>query len=269
MFQLKELLARLQELGIQPKKSLGQNFLVNTETVERIVDRVIRMESAALIEIGPGLGALTESLCKLKLPYRLIELDSKFSQIWRDKGMEVIEADALKIDWSELKIAPKTALVSNLPYQISASLVIDRSLGPDELTDMVLMFQKEVGQRIQARVSTEDYGLLSVMAQVCWRVEKVLDAGPKDFYPPPQVGSRVLAFFRRDTGDLDREKLLQLVKQGFGQRRKKVVSNLSSIGPRESWEKIFAEEGLSLDARAESLTPEVWVKLTRRWSQEF
>ena len=133
MSRLDTLKARLQELEISPKRSLGQNFLIGDHVIEKIIAEVRATHSKHIIEVGPGLGALTEELVKLDLPIQLIELDRAFSQFWRDKGLELIEGDALKIDWSQWSLPDKTVLVSNLPYQIGASLVIERSLQPLEI----------------------------------------------------------------------------------------------------------------------------------------
>jgi 16S rRNA (adenine1518-N6/adenine1519-N6)-dimethyltransferase len=197
--QVKEKLALL---GIQPKKSLGQNFLISENVISKIVKKVELQKSKKMIEIGPGLGALTESLISLQLPLTILELDSVFANYWRaqsrDENLVVVECDALQWEgWSSLIDVKETILVSNLPYQISSSIVIDRSVDKTTLGAMVLMFQKEVAQRIKAKHQTEHYGLLSVIAQTFWEIENLVEAGPKDFFPPPQIASRVLYFCRR------------------------------------------------------------------------
>lgn len=192
------------KLGAAPKKSLGQNFLVNENTSQRIADWA-NSTGNSLIEIGPGLGALTYKLDKTKLIH-LLEIDRAFSTHWREEGYPVTEGDALDFDWNSVE-KNGTTLVSNLPYQISSRIVIDRSIGPTSVNRMILMFQKEVAERITCGPKSSDYGMLSVFSQAHWKVEKFLDAGPKDFYPPPQVGSRVLSFQRIDT-DFDSQKFL-------------------------------------------------------------
>lgn len=261
VFQLSELKTRLLEMGVTPKKSLGQNFLVNLSTCERIVAATLRLNPSGLVEIGPGLGALTHLLISKKLPLRLIELDAKFCDYWRAQGCEVFEADALKLDWNTLSLENGSVLVSNLPYQISASLVIDRSVEPCGLDAMVLMFQKEVAERCRAKCRTEEYGLLSVIAQTFWRVDLVLDCGPKDFYPPPSVGSRVLSFIRNKEQVTEPEKFLRLVKSAFAQRRKLLAKNLEANYSREKILQAFAELAYSPQARAEELSPSDFQKL--------
>ncbi|PIS11562.1 MAG: ribosomal RNA small subunit methyltransferase A, partial [Bdellovibrio sp. CG10_big_fil_rev_8_21_14_0_10_47_8] len=203
----------LQEHGLEPKKSLGQNFLVNDQTIEKIVGAAKETAAEWLLEIGPGPGALTEGLRHLAPHFQVIELDRNWAQHWRDQGLKVIEADALQIQWSELlNEAPSTgikSLVSNLPYQISSSLVIDRCLDEKPFDFMILMFQKEVAQRIRARLEDPLYGMLSVVAQSFWKIETLLDAGARDFFPPPKVASRVLIFRKLDSPVADRRRYLR------------------------------------------------------------
>lgn len=219
--------------------------------------RSFKVES--FIEIGPGLGALTEPLAQIGKPLTLIELDKGFSELWREKGFKVIEADALQVDWKELAIAKPIGLVSNLPYQISSSLVIDRSIEPCGVECMLLMFQKEVAQRLLARKESKEYGLLSVIAQVFWKMKKVFEVSSKDFYPPPAVASQVVLFERRDLAGSPR--FLSLVKAAFAQRRKFLIKNISGLAAKDQLEKIFADLGLDSKVRAENLSPEDFWKL--------
>ena len=184
-----KLLERMREMSVSPKRSLGQNFLVNQNTIEKIINRASSLMPAKVIEVGPGLGALTERMIQNSSELLLIELDNEFSKYWKSRGLEVIEKDALKVDWESLKLPPKTLFLSNLPYQISARIVIERSIGPANVSHMVLMFQKEVAQRITATPKSKEYGFLSVVAQMAWGVSKVSEAGPGDFFPKPRVAN--------------------------------------------------------------------------------
>lgn len=252
------------------KRSLGQNFLVSDHVVEKIMEKTKSLPFQSLIEIGPGLGALTDLLRQLTSDFQVLELDRKLCEFWRNQGVKVVEGDALKWNWRQLEERESVLLVSNLPYQISSSLVIDRCFDPLSLKWMILMFQKEVAQRLTARPASADYGLLSVMAQLHFRMQKVAEASPRDFQPAPKVASRVLFFERKDTNGLDSHRLLQLLKQGFGQRRKKLVNNLKSLlapksrlGEFEIW---LEQQGLSPQARAEELSPDQWAELVKRFA---
>ena len=252
---------RLQQMGASPKKSLGQNFLVSEHVVEKIISSIKNQNFEHLIEIGPGLGSLTECLIPLaENCLTLIELDKEFSLYWRNRGFRLIEDDALRIDWKSLILEGKINwLVSNLPYQISASLVVDRSFDVCPLDGMILMFQKEVAQRIMAPPKDEHYGLLSVIAQTYWEMEKVVDAGPGAFLPPPKVSSRVLIFSRIKNPVVPPSlAYLKFLKTCFSQRRKKLINNLKKmpLWTDENSKKVkefFETHDLSESARAEEL----------------
>jgi len=259
-----ELKARLLEMGLEPKKAFGQNFLVSPHVIGKIVEAVRERSFAEIIEIGPGLGALTEPLLKLGLRPRLIELDRDLVNYWRQRGLEVIDQDALKVNWGDLALRAPTLLVSNLPYQISTHLVIDRCLGPRELQHMVLMFQKEVAQRLVAVPSTKEYGLLSVMAQLHFRMKKVVDAAPQDFFPAPKVASRVLAFERQELGCALGLPFLKFVKGAFAFRRKFLLKNLKGVVDKSKHGQlieVLGALGHSEKVRAEELSPKEFALL--------
>ncbi|MES2854864.1 MAG: 16S rRNA (adenine(1518)-N(6)/adenine(1519)-N(6))-dimethyltransferase RsmA [Bdellovibrionota bacterium] len=268
------LMVRLQELGVDPKRSLGQNFLISDHVVNKIMMAVKTAPFSEIIEVGPGLGAITEDILAVakekNVRLTLLELDRMFVGYWsnREEDLRVIEGDALKVDWKSLSLAPQTIFVSNLPYQISSSLVIERSLEPAGITRMILMFQKEVAQRIGAKAKTPEYGLLTVIAQTFWETATVCDAGPGDFFPPPNVSSRVLVFRERPVIEgLDRQNFLKFAKAGFAQRRKLLSKNLTAgflngnPGSSALLEKAFKEVGLLPTARAEELDPPTFVRL--------
>jgi len=256
------IVALMSEFQIEPKKSLGQNFLISDHVINKILERVKKLEADSIIEVGPGLGALTMGLRELQKPTLLIELDSKFAQYWRTQGMEVIEVDALQWDWSQLSLPRKRAFVSNLPYQISSSIVIDRTLD-DQVDAMVLMFQKEVAQRLKAHTSAENYGMLSVYIQTFWHLETLLEASSGDFLPPPKVASRVLVFSKIASSVENRAQYLKFIKASFIQPRKLLVSNLIQ-GTGLSREKImngFEQLGLKDKIRAQEISVKQFIAL--------
>lgn len=246
---------RMSELKIYAKKSLGQNFLVSDGVIARILQAAESFKMDRIVEVGPGCGALTDLLREKYSDIKLIELDRELIEFWKAQGMEVIAGDALQIDW---QFAKGYLLVSNLPYQISSSLVIDQSLNKDLLTGMVLMFQKEVAQRIRATCQGEHYGMLSVIAQEFWTIETVCDAGPRDFKPPPKVASRVLKFTPRESSIRDRQQYLSFVKACFKQRRRVLTTNISSLDSHFDRARLLqwcAEHKKSDKIRAEELSP--------------
>jgi 16S rRNA (adenine1518-N6/adenine1519-N6)-dimethyltransferase len=286
-----KVVARLEQLNAGgPKRSLGQNFLISDHVIDKIIFAVKAEPFSEMIEVGPGLGALTEDLVDLarasEKRLTLIELDQTFAAEWRARiedvsrwaneggdvtvgrvNLRVIEADALQIDWNELGLSPKTVFVSNLPYQISSSIAIERSIEPAGVTRMILMFQKEVAQRIGARAKTPDYGLLTVIIQAFWETATVVDAGPKDFHPAPNVASRVVVFRRRDEPDFgsgSRQGFLRFAKAAFAHRRKLLTKNLAGEPNASRLEEAFSAMKLLPTARAEELTPPQFIELYRR-----
>ncbi len=262
-YSTEDVLRDLQTLGVSPKKSLGQNFLVNKETCSRIVEESLKSSPDKIIEIGPGLGALTHLLIESKVNLTLLELDKKFSEYWQKERQKVLEGDALKQDWNELTNGKKTVLVSNLPYQISSRLIIDRTVDETPIDKMILMFQKEVAQRIVASHGSKDYGLLSVMAQSGWKITKLLDAGPKDFYPPPQIASRVLVFERIMQDPKLFTGMLKVLKLVFGQRRKMAARLLKPLFFSDSIENAFSTLKIDKSTRAENISVTQYLQLTQ------
>lgn len=242
---------RINELNVLAKKSLGQNFLISDFVIDQIIKATTSFTFSHLLEIGPGCGALTDLLIEKYKTLTVIELDRVFVEYWKTQNIQVIEGDALRIDWS---FAKDHFLVSNLPYQISSSLVIERSMDSTPLIGMVLMFQKEVAQRIRALCQSEHYGMLSVIAQEFWTIETVCDAGPRDFRPAPKVASRVLKFNPKNSNISDKQKYLLFIKSCFQQRRRVLTNNLKSFDMQllMEWLKL---NNKSEKIRAEELSP--------------
>lgn len=262
-FDLKQ---RLAEMGLEPKKAFGQNFLINHEIIAKIVEQASRYQAASLVEIGPGLGALTEPMLEKGMRPHLIEFDRDLVAYWQGRGLPVTAEDALQVDWQNLGLKAPALLVSNLPYQISTSIVIDRCFGPSELKWMVLMFQKEVAQRLTAQPRTKEYGLLSVMAQLHFKMHKVADAAPGDFFPAPKVASRVLAFERLQP-QVRSEPFLKFVKAAFAFRRKFLLKNIKGVVDKTKQERLLQalkELGFDEKVRAEELKPADFAGLFQR-----
>lgn len=256
---------RLIDMGIEPKRSLGQNFLTNEHVIEKIIAQSKAQLKNQLIEIGPGPGSLTDHLKPLTQNFTLIELDRKIAQYWREQSLNVLEQDALKADWQQLTHDGPTLLVSNLPYQISSSLVVELSTTEHQVESMILMFQKEVAERIVADPNQKTYGLLSVVAQLSWEIQKLADAGPGSFFPPPKVASRVLSFQKKPQ-TLTKE-FLNFVKACFQQRRKQVLKVLiQQKHPSVEDSHIFdwlESKGYGKTLRAENISANDYVELYR------
>lgn len=258
-----DVLARLERMGASPKRSLGQNFLVSENVIGKIIGAVEKTKPEHLLEIGPGLGSLTDHLLQLEMQkFVLIELDKTFAEHWRQKDLPVLEQDALQVDWENFsEVKDGSVLVSNLPYQISASLVMElSSLERPLFRSMILMFQKEVAERITAAPKTKDYGVLSVLAQNRWKIKKVVDAAPACFHPRPQVASRVLQFDGDEQGFGSRG-FLKFVKSAFQNRRKLLMKSLKGLDASFDWTNSLESLNKIPTARAEELSPLEWRRL--------
>ena len=193
---------KMAELNFHPKKMFGQHFLINSQKVDLIVSTVKKLNPSFIIEVGPGLGVLTEPLLQIinntsKEPsFCAVELDTQLCEYWKNRGVTVLEGDVLKIPWKK-QLLPDSVLVGNLPYQVASRLMIQCCPGTDNLQNMVLMFQKEVAQRIMARPHNKAYGLLSVISICYWNIQLLTEAGVNDFYPSPKVAGQVLLFKKR------------------------------------------------------------------------
>lgn len=258
------------ELGIFAKRSLGQNFLVSDHVIDKIVHAATGFQPTTIIEVGPGCGALTVELKSVCEKIVLIELDRDLAEYWRKQSFEVIEADALRWDWNLSALAGRKVFVSNLPYQISSSILVDRSIDSEPVSGMVLMFQKEVAQRIRAQTGASDYGFLSVLAQTFWDVQFLLEAGPRDFDPAPRIASRVLTFNPRQVQMKDRRRYLKFLKACFLHPRKIMISSLmEGLGKsREDLQMALEKLGLDPKVRAGELRLQQFLDLYRQLDLE-
>lgn len=245
--EVKHLLAKLE---IKPLKSLGQNFLIDENVVHKICNYRDLTTFSHLYEIGPGLGSLTSNMEGFKEKLTLIELDRTLAAYWLEKGFQVSHSDALKFEWS--KTPKKSLLISNLPYQISSRLLMELFMTPNGLDTMVLMFQKEVGERIRALPQDKKtYGLLSIICNLFWNVKTVVKAPGQCFYPPPEIESVVLGFEKKEfPTDINRRAFVNHLKMLFASRRKKIGGSFKKTKSE------LNEKALSfMDLRPDALSP--------------
>ena len=229
-----------QQLNInnsRPKKSLGQNFIINEKFLQKLSSFIYTDENTTIIEIGPGRGALTNYLVKKKFKSLiLIEKDIMLSQdllkkYENNKKIVIKNLDALNVNYEKLNLKKNVIIVGNLPFNISTQLLfkwLDQKKWPPFYDRMILMFQKEVASRIIAKHNNKNYGKLSVACQVRCDIEKLLIAKPDIFSPPPKVHGVVLDFRPSlKYKDLDYSKLKNILTLAFSKRRKKIKTNLS------------------------------------------
>ena len=209
-----------------PRKRFGQHFLADAGIIEAIVKEIAPQPSDAMVEIGPGLAALTQPLVERLGKLTVIELDRDLAHKLRaHPALTVIESDVLRVDFAQLA-APlptpqKLRVVGNLPYNISTPILFHLLDFVDVIQDQHFMLQKEVIDRMVAKPATSDYGRLSVMLQWRYAMENVLFVPPESFDPPPRVNSAVVRMVpRADFETVDVNRLSEVVRVAFSQRRK-------------------------------------------------
>lgn len=263
------------------KKSLGQNFLVDSGVVTRILNALDPQSDETIIEIGPGRGALTGELLKRAGRVVAVELDRVLVPLLQEKfaahdNFSIIEADALSVEFAEL-IAPaqRARVVANLPYNISTA-ILQRLLAQREtISEAILMLQKEVVERITAPAGHRERGFLSVFVEAYAEAVLLFEVAPTAFRPVPKVWSAVARLRMRPQAilaDCDEVLLWQLVSAGFAQRRKTLANNLKAAPPAlqnlrtDDLAEIFARAAVAPHRRAETLTFDEWTQLTHCWT---
>ena len=257
----------LYEQKLYPIKKFGQNFLINQSVIQCIVDRV-QKHKFFFVEIGPGPGALTKHFIDKKQQILLIERDKKIAGYWKGKSFSVLSADVLRLEWSS--VLPKTFMFfGNLPYQISGRLILKSSLYQERIQAMVFLIQKEVAQKVRAKVNTKNYGLLSVISQVFWDISVVADVPKTDFYPSPKVDGRVLEFTRKaETSELDPKRFLNFVKKCFSFKRKMLFKQMG-IQSFDEARSFLKSLSLSDSCRAQELSPKKFIDLYKTLSVDL
>ena len=261
-----------------PSKRLGQNFLTDQRIIHRIVEALEPRADETILEIGPGRGALTTSLLESGGSLVAIEFDRNLIPLLTEQfgsrtNFKLVQSDALVTDVCEvIRPATQARVVANLPYNV-ATAILQRLIEQRRcVTEMVLMLQKEVVERITAAPGTADRGYLSVFVQAYCETEKLFDVAPHSFRPAPKVWSSVVRLILRPrvAAEVKDEKLLwQIVSAGFAQRRKTILNNLRNA-PSLLQEIVKSHGGASivlcqaevdLQRRAETLTLEEWGRI--------
>jgi len=258
-----------EKYNIRPSKKLGQNFLIDKNIAANIASRISSPKNKILLEIGSGLGGLTEFLLKLE-PKRLIavEYDRGCIPYLHDLKMhfnelDVVAEDALTIDERALTQEP-FIIVSNLPYNISVVLLIKWLDIITSIDHMVLMFQKEVADRILAQPGSKTYGVVSVFVQYLCDVTKCFDVSPSAFFPAPTIMSTVVKITpKKDVAELVKhyQKIKIICNKTFNQRRKMLRNTLQGLF--DSPEDILKQVGISGETRPEQLSPADFAALAR------
>ena len=248
------------------RKRFGQNFLIDRQVIAEIVNAVAPRRDANVVEIGPGLGALTEPLLRRVDHLHVVEIDrdivARLKQRFPAGQLTIHEGDALKFDFGSLLRHPGDCLhvVGNLPYNISTPLLFHLANFAERVVDMHFMLQKEVVERMVAIPGTTDYGRLSVMLQYRFVIDWLIDVPPESFDPAPKVDSAVVRLIPRPPAELDARdeaKFSALVAAAFSQRRKMLRNTLRDFFAEAE----LAGLGIAPTARAEALSVADYVRL--------
>ncbi len=263
-----ELRRSLKSAGIIPNRKLGQSFLVNSYLASRIAEEVSTSES--VLEIGPGLGALTEKLLDRCGSLSVVEISPEMVEVLRnrfkDEALSVTRGDILSVNPEALPGFPFHTVAGNLPYSISSPILF-RMLeeGFDQVQKAVLMLQREVAIRLSTLDGGKQYGKLALKIWPYYTVRTLLDADPEDFYPTPAVYSRVVVLEKRTEPMVSRElfsKFRRIVSISFSSRRKTILNNLTPVLGRDQSLEILERTGIDPGLRAEQIKPEMFVRLS-------
>jgi 16S rRNA (adenine1518-N6/adenine1519-N6)-dimethyltransferase len=259
----------LDRHGISPKRSLGQNFVVEPNTVRRIVELAEVGAGDRVVEIGPGVGSLTLALLEEGASVTAVEVDDVLVGVlaevtggYSSDRVRIVHADAMETDWNTLLGGAPWALVANLPYNISVPLICDLLDDVPAIGEMVVMVQREVADRLVAGPGDDAYGLPSVKVAYHADARLLGRVPPSVFLPRPRVDSALVGLRRlsEPATEVDREVLFGVVRAGFGQRRKMLRRSLRDLLD----EAAIAESGVDPMARAEELGLDQWASLASR-----
>ena len=290
--EMRELLAKRD---IQLTKSLGQNFLHDGNQLRRIVDAAKLVPTDKVLEVGPGLGPLTELLLAKADEVLAVEMDGRLVEFLCERfgaekqnddlltsvlagqpepaaeppqcgAFHLLHDDALAFlkreprDWSDWK------LVANLPYSVASPILVELAAGPRAPKMIVATLQLEVAKRLMAQADDDDYGVLTLLVQIDFQPREWFKIPAECFFPSPEVDSACVCLVRRETPLLPenlRTTFVKIVKRGFSQRRKMMLKLLKQDWPKEQLETAFAELNISPQERAEKLSLEQFVSLTK------
>lgn len=268
----------LQKYNFNFQKKFGQNFLINTGVLEDIIDAAEVTDEDMVLEIGPGIGTMTQYLCENARQVIAVEIDTNLIPILKDTlsaydNVRIINDDILKVDINELAREYNNGrpikVVANLPYYITTPIIMGLFESHVPIESITVMVQKEVADRMQAGPGTKDYGALSLAVQYYSKPQIVVNVPPSCFMPQPKVGSTVISLRRHQQPvvQVDDEKLMfKVIRASFNQRRKTLANGLNNYGginlTKEQIQQSIEELGVSVNIRGEALSLEQFACLS-------
>ena len=263
-----------KRFDIKMSKKLGQNFLIKRGIVDEIVKSADLQEGEPVLEIGPGIGTLTQGLAQSGAHVTAIELDTRLLEVLdttlaQYSNVTIVHGDVLKLDVPSIMNNEPFKVVANLPYYITTPIIMSLLESRLPIERLVVMVQKEVALRMVAKPGTKDYGALSVAVQYYTKPDIVLDVPPKSFLPAPAVTSSVIRCVLRDKPPVDvvDEKLFfRVVKAGFAQRRKTFANTMKTTGlSKDRIEELLAKANIDGQRRGETFTLQEFADVANAW----
>ncbi len=262
--------------SIFAKKMFGQNFLIDDNILQGIVEKANVSEQDTVIEIGPGLGNLTHYILEKRAKVIAFEIDTDMIQILNHRfencdNLEIINKDILKVDMDEYLKDNKVKIIANLPYYITSPIIFKLLEHRKSIHSITIMIQKEVADRINAKPHSKDYGVLTINTNYMADVVKLFNVPNTSFIPAPNVTSAVIQIIpnenkEKELGIKDEEVFKELVKKSFLARRKKLSNSLQNSGinnmNKQDIENMIEQVGLSLNCRAEEVSIEQYAKMS-------
>ena len=264
-----------KRFDIKMSKKLGQNFLIKRGIVDEIVKAADLQEGEPVLEIGPGIGTLTQGLAQSGANVTAIQLDTRLLEVLdttlaQYSNVTIVHGDVLKLDVPSIMNNEPFKVVANLPYYITTPIIMSLLESRLPIERLVVMVQKEVALRMVAKPGTKDYGALSVAVQYYTMPDIVLDVPPKSFLPAPAVTSSVIRCVLRDKPPVDvvDEKLFfRVVKAGFAQRRKTFVNSMKTTGlSKDRIEELLAKANIDGQRRGETFTLQEFADVANAWA---
>lgn len=261
LFRLSEVKEQLQKLDHYPRKALSQNFLIDGNVLKKILNAASIKKGDKALEIGPGLGVLTQALLQAGCSVTAIEKDARLAEHIRSyfneqKDLRLIENDFLDIDLTSVLSGPETTkVVANIPYKITGLIIKRLIMLPEQISCIVLMVQKEFAERLTATPGEKNYSSFTLMTEIFAKSEVLFTVSASCFYPAPSVDSAVIRLTpKKPELDVDTEFLLTMIHTAFSQRRKKLTSSLKGAFGKENVEKALKACNLSMDTRPQELS---------------
>ena len=277
--QNKQIHKFMKEKSFVASKKMGQNFLSSLPIKKRIVDSAKLKKNDFVLEIGPGLGAITEILLSNPIKLLAVELDKRLFDHLTQKfasyeNFSIVNNDVLKEDLQsiiEQKSSGKNAIVvANLPYSISSKIVL-KLMKTINVERCIIMVQKEMAERLAAKVNTKDYNAFTALVSLYLDVNYLFTVGPKNFVPAPKVDSAVIELTRINNNDVSLDKIKEyeiFFRQCFQNKRKTLVNNLQSIYDKQKVQEILLKMNLSPTIRAEAISAKILVEVYNNLNNE-